>query len=45
MILVLVLVVFSSAIYYMERGDWDEVAKKYYRKNEMVSTLPLDDIF
>lgn len=35
MILVLVLVVFSSAIYYMERGDWDEVAKKYYRKNEM----------
>jgi hypothetical protein len=45
MILVLVVVVFSSAIYYMERGVWNEVSKMYYRENEMVSTPAHDDIF
>jgi len=34
-ILVLVLVVFSSAIYYMERGKWDDVKRQYFRENEM----------
>ena len=31
MVLLLVLIVFSSAIYYMERGDWDESTQYYYR--------------
>jgi len=35
MILLLVLVVFSSAIYYQERGTWNPATERYYRTSQM----------
>lgn len=34
-ILVIVLVVFSSSIYFMERGVWNDTQRQYFRENEM----------
>lgn len=47
MILALVLVVFSSAIYYMERGTWDEEKEQYFRTDEMGALYSIysSDIF
>jgi len=33
LVLVLVVVVFSSAIYYTERGEWNENQQRYYRRD------------
>jgi len=41
-LLVLVLVVFSSGIYYFERGTWDEAEGKYYRDDPITGVRESD---